>query len=150
MFFIQIPTVLTFITVFICLVNSFNELCWFISALWSALWATGRPIRGRDTHVPSYCLRCLWCAPSTKHNTSYTNRGQWCTCKQHSQLPCTARCVDVLIYHIEGEKKSHHFAGEILQFILLYNNDCILIRISLKFVPNGLVHSKSAWVKITI
>ena len=45
-------------------------------------------------------------------------------------------------------KNGRYFAGDILKYILANEKFCILIRISLKFVPKGQIHNKSALVHV--
>ena len=52
-----------------------------------------------------------------------------------SSLCCIDLCI--LFYHVKTNTKfDHHFADIILECILLYEYDCILIQISVKFVWN--------------
>ena len=43
-----------------------------------------------------------------------------------------------------------HFADSIFKLIFLYENCCILIQISLKFVPKGQIYNKPALFQIIV
>ena len=45
-------------------------------------------------------------------------------------------------------QNGHHFADNIFQFICLNENSCILIPISLKFLPKGMIDNRSALLQI--
>ena len=49
--------------------------------------------------------------------------------------------------HME-EQNGRHFADDIFKCIFLNQNLCILIKISLKFVPKGLIDNKSSLVQV--
>ena len=43
-------------------------------------------------------------------------------------------------------QNGRHFAHDICDFIILYIIDCILIRLSLKFIPGFPIDNKPVWV----
>ena len=54
----------------------------------------------------------------------------------------------LLIDTMRQKPNGHHFADNIFKCILLTERYCILIRISMEFVPNGLNDNKAALVPV--
>ena len=46
------------------------------------------------------------------------------------------------------QNTGHNFADDIFRYIFVNEKFCILIKISLKFVPKGLLDNKWAWVQL--
>ena len=49
---------------------------------------------------------------------------------------------------MKPEQNGRHIADDTFKWIFLIENCCILIKISLEFVPESLIHNKSALVKV--
>ena len=55
--------------------------------------------------------------------------------------------IDILVTH-HPSTNDHLFAGNIFRYIFMNENFCILMRISLKFVPKGPIDNKWALVQV--
>ena len=106
--------------------------------------------KGRIHNIPSLVQIMAWCRLGDKPLSEpmalcllthiCVTRPQWDTTLPQHTPPYS---------HIEAEKwNGRHFAVDIFKCIILYENCCILIQISLKFVWKGPVNDKPALVQI--
>ena len=63
-------------------------------------------------------------------------------------MQCGNHIVALLINSSLPGQNGHHFADDIFRCIFVNEKFCILIRISLKFVPEGVIDHKPALVQV--
>ena len=115
-------------------------------------WAIWEVLPKHTSHVPWWCTLC------TQHPYATQGPGQlrvpftqtkvsWRSLWHHSVMLHMSVPTDLFNSSLPGQNGCH-FADNIFKYIFMNEKFCILIRISLKFVPKGLISNKSALVQV--